>query len=426
MATADVEQVTVTTLDAHATPGRKASQMRCLVRVGAAALLFCVSGGAVAAAVIATSKARSGSDRRGTVYAAPPLASTTHSAPSMPYAMPMVSPSQQTPFPAPPQPSTTSTPPQPPQPPAPPPLPLNPGSCLGAPSPRCVYAPLVLAHRATQLNCVAAFQEGVADFGTRDSDWAEYDPRCVTVGEYTFNAAEPANALSSLSYDRIACDPSADERLQLAATLLGLGSFAMHASGGHQTTSALDTVPMDCVLTTLVHLLLAKTNTAQLVDIGGTLYDMERLANCSHEIADYVAACDLTPTGTGGRTSLSDQLQSIRNRLPTFGESLSMLIYGPLERCNGPGTADSIIGLVAGQFAVDTAQLPDVKLHLEGPHSTEACALITPTLSKFVEAASYQGTLGGANKRHDLWHETSSEALQMTWRLVDMWPSNAE
>ena len=53
--------------------------------------------------------------------------------------------------------------------------------------------------------------------------------------------------------------------------VLVLGSFAMHASGAHPLTTLLDTLPMACLGTQILHALMAKAGHATMqVEIDGT------------------------------------------------------------------------------------------------------------------------------------------------------------
>ena len=206
---------------------------------------------------------------------------------------------------------TTPAPPALPPPILPPPIPLPPlvpGACLPVSLPGCVHLhPELISLRQASFSCLATFAAHNPDFGTKDSGWAEYSPRCVTINgeadgslsEHTFIAAEPLNSISSLKYDDLSCHsadlPGAAFAAEVAS-LLGFGSFAMHASGGHSLTTKFDVVPMNCLIATLVYLLFNRTNTPPLVTVGTSAYAFDAIASrCKAEITPAVRSCELEP-----------------------------------------------------------------------------------------------------------------------------------
>merc|ERR1719223_1221522 len=97
--------------------------------------------------------------------------------------------------------------------------------------------------------------------------------------------------MSSLSYDNTICD-SGSAFIHKASSLLSFGSFAMHASGGHEETSSLDTLGMSCLVVTLLKEMMRKTETPYELVIYGETYSFDTLADsCAEGLASSMLDC---------------------------------------------------------------------------------------------------------------------------------------
>ena len=318
---------------------------------------------------------------------------------------------------APASPPTAAVPP----PPLPPP-PLLPGHCLPMPEYACVRNSVAQqALRNASLSCLVRYANVTADFGLRDSgSWEEYSPRCVSIGGEEFLAAEPLNAESSLAFDQIACHTE----LGPAASLLGFGSFAFHASGGHPLTGHWDVVPMNCLGATLVHLILERTKApVRSVTTAGITYDFTALAgSCAEDMAALVHACDLADD------AMVTGMQTIRRSLPPLKVSVGVLAYSILEKCYGRTIAEGVLQQLLATNDLDV-QIADYKLQLGGTDSifllAGACIQATTAFSTFASALSVQGQNGGGSQQHDVWHRRVAEALNMAVAVEQAWPAAA-
>jgi len=188
---------------------------------------------------------------------------------------------------------------------------------------------MLLSLRRKSIACLAVYEDATSYFGTRDGPYAEYEPTRLQLEGTPLLAAEPLNSVSSLAFDEVACDPVAQSfGLDTAASMLAIGSFAMHAAGEGGTsllTQKMDVVPMACVVTGLVHAVMNRTGTPDGV-YGVYVSSLGR--SCGATLSNIMDRCAFDG-------SMAAELDQLDSELLSFGDGFSLLVLGLAIKCLG-------------------------------------------------------------------------------------------
>mmetsp|Transcript_15789 Transcript_15789/g.31758 ORF Transcript_15789/g.31758 Transcript_15789/m.31758 type:complete len:356 (-) Transcript_15789:211-1278(-) len=272
---------------------------------------------------------------------------------------------------------------------------------------------MLLSLRRKSIACLAVYEDATSYFGTRDGPYAEYEPTRLQLEGTPLLAAEPLNSVSSLAFDEVACDPVAQSfGLDTAASMLAIGSFAMHAAGEGGTsllTQKMDVVPMACVVTGLVHAVMNRTGTPDGV-YGVYVSSLGR--SCGATLSNIMDRCAFDG-------SMAAELDQLDSELLSFGDGFSLLVLGLAIKCLGEAGANA---LLSGFFPGSGGSQLAANFSLVGPTLSlahPACAKAFTGMNSAIEAASYQGEIEGSVDQHDQWHKLMARAFSELLEGID-------
>jgi hypothetical protein len=297
------------------------------------------------------------------------------------------------------------------------------------------------ALREASLKCIASYAHTHPSFGTVDGSYREYDGDgiCLGVGSdihrdqgfrRTFLTAEPLNAESNFAFDVLACHSSSF--VHKAASLLAIGSFAMHASGDDGQDSwmgKLDVAPMRCSVAAMLAEAIERTSgdTTVTVPNGGPTYVFDAtMKNCADPIADAVTECNLDESSS---TNLGAQLDEAIAATPRLQLSIGLLAGGLLNACYG--SAAAIINSQGDELGMTPDEQAAAIAFRFGDAltpSSPACAEGLSTMFEFIDAAKYQenvvdGVCATQNCHH-IWHMKTALAFESLLDVIDLFPGS--
>ena len=288
------------------------------------------------------------------------------------------------------------------------------------------------ALREASLKCIASYAHTHPSFGTVDGSYREYDGDgiCLGVGgdihrdqgfRRTFLTAEPLNAESNFAFDVLACHSSSF--VHKAASLLAIGSFAMHASGDGQDSwmGKLDVAPMRCSVAAMLAEAIERTSgdTTVTVPNGGLTYVFDAtMKNRADPIADAVTECNLDESSS---TNLGAQLDEAIAATPRLQLSIGLLAGGLLNACYG--SAAAIINSQGDELGMTPDEQAAAIAFQSGDSltpSSPACAEGLSTMFEFIDAAKYQenvvdGVCATQNCHH-IWHMKHGAGVRVSPR----------